>query len=250
MEKTRLLLVDDEQSILKALTRTLSDMNLDIALAGSGPSALSLLEKREFDLVLTDQRMPVMTGVEFLDRAQRRDSRLICMIMTAYSDIQVAIRAINDIGIFKFIVKPWEEYDLRMTVEKAKRLAAMMKSDQLFCETLMEPSEKMAAAGVRWQSTDASAASDEPSALIPKGWQDINTYIAGVNAMPMSEIKMEAIFKTQTEEIRKKIKAEVIEGLYDKDWCRQIGVDYENPSHKDMVVLYKFIMHRFGLIYL
>ncbi|MCG8619327.1 MAG: response regulator [Desulfobacterales bacterium] len=249
MEITKLLIVDDEQPILRALNRILGDMNLDITLAGSGSSALSILEKQPFDMVLTDQRMPGMTGVEFLSRAQRQDSRLICMIMTAYSDIQVAIKAINDIGIYKFIVKPWEEYDLRMTLEKATQLSALMKSDHFFSDALSVPSDQMAAATARWRATDdvesLEAAKDDTKS---KGWQDINVYINAIKALPISDDELQSIFSNQATAVRKKIKAEVVEGLYDRDWCDLIGVDYGNPSQQEMALLYKFAMHRIGLI--
>ena len=157
MKETRLLIVDDEASILKSLTRILAEEGLDILTAQSGTQALSLLESHRVDLIISDQRMPHMTGIEFLTQVGQKYPDIISMMLTAYADIDVAIQAINDIGIYKFILKPWEEYDLKMTIDKAKRLSGLMKTNTILNQKMLESSDKTVFAVKQPQKTSDKA---------------------------------------------------------------------------------------------
>lgn len=122
MKKSTILIVDDEISIVKSLTRSLMDDNYSILTALSGEEALLKLKNNEIDLVITDQRMPGMSGLEFLKKVQLEYPETLTIMLTAYGDIETAIEAINEAGVYKFILKPWNEAELRLTVQRALEL--------------------------------------------------------------------------------------------------------------------------------
>jgi len=132
MKKDTILIVDDEESILKSITRTLVDENYRILTAQSGEEALSKLKNHDVHLVISDQRMPGMTGLELLKKVKIDYPQTLTIILTAYADIEVAINAINEAGVYKFIPKPWNEADLRVTIKRALELRQLvMERDSL-----------------------------------------------------------------------------------------------------------------------
>lgn len=126
MKKDTILIVDDEESILKSITRTLVDENYCILTAQSGEEALSKLKNHEVHLVISDQRMPGMTGLELLKKVKIDYPKTLTIILTAYGDIETAMEAINDAGVYKFILKPWDEADLRVTIKRALELRQLV----------------------------------------------------------------------------------------------------------------------------
>lgn len=116
MAKPTILAVDDDPVVSKAITRDLRDrFGADFRVAGatSGPGALELLTEftlrgRAVALVVSDQRMPGMTGIELLERVRAISPDTKLLLLTAYADTDVAIRAINDIGLDYYMLKPWD----------------------------------------------------------------------------------------------------------------------------------------------
>ncbi|MFH1481155.1 MAG: response regulator [Pseudomonadota bacterium] len=119
MKKRSLLIVDDEENIIKTMIRTLRDDGYQILSALSGAEGLLRLKGHAVDLVISDQKMPGMSGLEFLKKVRVNYPHILCIILTAYGDIQTALAAINDVGIYKFILKPWDQIDLRVTIKRA-----------------------------------------------------------------------------------------------------------------------------------
>jgi response regulator RpfG family c-di-GMP phosphodiesterase len=109
--KPPILIVDDEPEILFSL-KALLRLEFDVRTATSGEEALRILRERPVHVIMTDQRMPEMTGVELLHRAQGACPEAIRMIFTGYSDIKAVIDAINESRIFRYITKPWDPDEL------------------------------------------------------------------------------------------------------------------------------------------
>ncbi len=114
-----ILLVDDEKNVLRAISRMLFDENYHILTAVTGVEALETLKNNEVDLIISDQRMPEMTGIEFLKKARILHPTVIRVMLTAYTDFNAIMEAINDAGIYKFILKPWDENELKTTIKRA-----------------------------------------------------------------------------------------------------------------------------------
>jgi len=111
-----LLLVDDEVGVLNALRRVFADENYRILNASSAVEALAILEKEAVHLIVTDHRMPGMTGAEFLREAKLKWPEIIRIMLTGFADVQSIMGAVKDGAVFKFITKPWNDEDLRLTV--------------------------------------------------------------------------------------------------------------------------------------
>jgi two-component system probable response regulator PhcQ len=119
-EAIHILLVDDEPNILKSLTRILNRYSLTTA--QSGIEALTLAQSTNFDIVISDYRMPEMDGITFLERFMALQPDAIRIIVTGYADLDAAQTAINSIGVFRFINKPWNNVEILHAVEKGLEL--------------------------------------------------------------------------------------------------------------------------------
>ncbi|MBN2357474.1 response regulator [candidate division KSB1 bacterium] len=122
----KLLFVDDEANVLKALRRLFRDGEYHIQMAGSGVEALEVLEREEIDLVISDMRMPQMDGAEFLSRAAERWPEVVRILLTGFADLESTIIAVNRGKIYSYCHKPWDDAELKGLVKRAleqKRLS-------------------------------------------------------------------------------------------------------------------------------
>lgn len=120
-----LLLVDDEESILSSLKRLFRRDGYRILTAGSGAEALEVLAGNAVDVIISDQRMPNMTGVEFLRRVKTLYPETVRISLSGYTELQSITEAINEGAIYKFLTKPWDDDHLRANVVEAFRYKAM-----------------------------------------------------------------------------------------------------------------------------
>jgi response regulator RpfG family c-di-GMP phosphodiesterase len=114
-----ILFVDDEVNILKALQRLLRTEDMNVLCASRAAEALELLEKHPTQVVVTDQRMPEMSGVDFLAHVRERQPDIVRMMLTGYTEMKVAVDAINRGEIYRLITKPWNDDELRATLRQA-----------------------------------------------------------------------------------------------------------------------------------
>jgi two-component system response regulator HupR/HoxA len=124
------LVVDDEVRGLESLTRIL-DEEFDVKTAGNIREAEAVLAKEWVQIILCDQRMPEMTGVEFLKRVREQWPDVIRMIVSGYTDSDDIIGAINDAGIYQYITKPWLPDNLILTLKNAARLFRLQRENEL-----------------------------------------------------------------------------------------------------------------------
>jgi response regulator RpfG family c-di-GMP phosphodiesterase len=118
-KKGRVLYVDDEEINLINFRETLSD-DFEIFTAGSGQEALALLEREgEMALVVSDQRMPGMSGIELLAAIKKMHPDTIRMIISAYTESHELIDSINKAEVYRYFVKPWQEDQLRLSIGNA-----------------------------------------------------------------------------------------------------------------------------------
>jgi len=124
--KPVVLFVDDEDSILRSLNRLFRKEGYDIHLACGGEEALKILEKTHIDVVVSDQRMPHMTGIELLKQVKARWPETVRIILSGYTEIEDLLDAINDGEVYRFITKPWNDEAfkalLRNSIEKSRIL--------------------------------------------------------------------------------------------------------------------------------
>ncbi|HVK56242.1 MAG TPA: response regulator, partial [Burkholderiales bacterium] len=122
MDKPSLLFVDDEPSILTAL-RVVFRVGYNVTTTTDGFEAVELLKTKKFDVIVSDQRMPTMTGVELLRHARDLSPDTIRVLLTGYSDTDAILGAINDVEVHRFLQKPWDNAKLKQTVTEAIDLA-------------------------------------------------------------------------------------------------------------------------------
>jgi len=119
----KILLVDDEVNITKALRRLLMESDqYQVFTANSGADGVALLEEvPDIGVIVSDQRMPGMTGVDFLTRARDLVPDAVRILLTGYADIEASIAAINRGAVFRYLTKPWQDEDLLKVVAEAAR---------------------------------------------------------------------------------------------------------------------------------
>jgi serine phosphatase RsbU (regulator of sigma subunit)/FixJ family two-component response regulator len=126
-EKLRLMVVDDEADNLDLLYRTFR-RDYEVYRAESGFQALEVLEQvGEMGIIISDQRMPKMNGTEFLSRTVDRFPDTIRILLTAYTDVEDLVGAINAGKVFKYITKPWNPADLKIVVQQASETYQVLK---------------------------------------------------------------------------------------------------------------------------
>lgn len=118
MEKA-LLLVDDEENILRSLRRLLRSDGYTIYTANSGKEGLEVLKENKVCVILSDMRMPEMNGAEFLAKVKEQYPETIRMMLSGYTDLNSVTDAINQGAIFKFLTKPWEDDEIKQSIKEA-----------------------------------------------------------------------------------------------------------------------------------
>jgi len=113
------LFVDDEVNILKALQRLLRSEPFEVLTASHAAEALELIDQRQPQVIVSDQRMPEMSGVDFLASVRERHSDVVRMMLTGYTDMTIAVEAINRGEIYRLITKPWNDEELKATLRQA-----------------------------------------------------------------------------------------------------------------------------------
>ncbi|MCV6589799.1 MAG: sigma-54 dependent transcriptional regulator [Marinobacterium sp.] len=114
----KLLLVDDEQCVLNALRRRLRQLDVEVTAVADVQQALSLCQQQQFELIISDQRMPQMEGTDFLREVRPLQPSARCILLSGHSDFDAVTRAFNDGIIEQFIAKPWQDAELLQTLRQ------------------------------------------------------------------------------------------------------------------------------------
>ncbi len=126
-DRQTLLLLDDEPNILNALNRALRRDGYRILTTSNPHEAFELLATHEVQVIISDQRMPAMSGTEFLHRVKDLYPQTMQIVLSGYTDLKTVTTAINEGAIYKFLTKPWDDDELRLVVQRAFREAAVVQ---------------------------------------------------------------------------------------------------------------------------
>jgi len=121
--KTKVLFVDDDERILNALKALFRD-DYDVATSAGGEAAIEFLKDNPMQVVVSDQRMPGMAGVELLREVRKLAPRTVRILLTGYSDLAAMVGSINEGEVFRFVKKPWDNGEIRETLKEAAEVAA------------------------------------------------------------------------------------------------------------------------------
>jgi FixJ family two-component response regulator len=138
-----LLLVDDEDNITSALTRLLRRDGYTIFRANGGQEGLALLAQHQIGVIISDQRMPEMTGTEFLSRVKELYPDTVRIVLSGYTEFNSITDAINRGAIYKFLTKPWEDELLRAHVEEAFQRYEMKMENVRLDQELQQANEQL-----------------------------------------------------------------------------------------------------------
>ena len=143
-EKRPLLVVDDEVNILHSLY-DLFRLDYKVYTARSGLEAMRILEENDVHVVMTDQRMPEMTGTEFLAQVKRLYPDVIRLVFTGYADVRAVVDAINEGNVYRYITKPWEPEELKTIIAQAMEQHALLMERKRLVEELEQTNERLRA---------------------------------------------------------------------------------------------------------
>jgi DNA-binding NtrC family response regulator len=148
-----LLVVDDEESVREALSRILGDEGYSVVTADGGEQALQLLQVKPIQLVITDQIMPGLSGLDLIKLIRVRHPRVLRIILTGDTDRDLPVRSINEGEVYRFIRKPFSNADLRTIVslgfevirleEEKRQLIALVRGQRAAWEEGKSPTDPL-----------------------------------------------------------------------------------------------------------
>ncbi|MBN2545088.1 MAG: response regulator [Spirochaetes bacterium] len=144
MSKYNILIVDDSQDILNSLKRVLDGIDNVVTFKALGAQeALKILDKHNINLIISDQKMPDMSGVELFKITKSKYPDAIRILLTAFSDVEEIIDAINHGEIYRYITKPWNVIELRKVVENTLELINLKDENKTMHELIVEQNLKL-----------------------------------------------------------------------------------------------------------
>jgi sigma-B regulation protein RsbU (phosphoserine phosphatase) len=137
-----ILYIDDEKDNLTVFHSAFRRY-YKVLLADSGKEGLKIMEKEDVHLVITDQRMPEMTGIEFLEKILPDYPDCIRMVLTGFSDVEAIIQAINKGRVYRYITKPWNKEELKITIDRALEAYNLRQENKDLITSLKEANENL-----------------------------------------------------------------------------------------------------------
>jgi class 3 adenylate cyclase len=187
-----ILYVDDEEQNLISFRATFR-RDYQVFTAQGGTEGLRIMREQPVQLIITDQRMPGMTGVQFLEKAATEYPDTIRMVLTGYSDMEAIIEVINSGRIFRYVQKPWDEQELRMTIENARQLHHLQRSNRRLVKDLqakVEEQERTLKVFIRYvpETVVERALNDTPDSMFEGDQRHIAVLFCDIRGFtPMSE---------------------------------------------------------------
>ncbi|MBW2624361.1 MAG: response regulator, partial [Deltaproteobacteria bacterium] len=136
--KHTVLCVDDEENIQRSLKRLFRKENFRFLKAETGEEGLKILQENPVHLVISDNRMPIMSGIEFLARVRENYPDMIRMVLTGFTDLDTIMESVNLGHIFKFVLKPWNDQNLIMDVRQALQQYDLIQANKQLHERILE----------------------------------------------------------------------------------------------------------------
>lgn len=141
-ERINVLYVDDEENNLNSFKATFR-RTYNVFTAISAAEGRLILENNDIQIIITDQRMPIMTGVEFLSSILTTFPEPIRILLTGYTDIEAVIDAINKGQVYQYITKPWDENQLKVLIDNAFEIYYLRKSNKELMANLKRVNEQL-----------------------------------------------------------------------------------------------------------
>ncbi|MEN8257404.1 MAG: HD domain-containing phosphohydrolase [Thermodesulfobacteriota bacterium] len=232
----RILFVDDEENILRAMRRLFMDDAYEVFIANSGKEALKILdEEDEMAVIVSDQRMPEMTGVDFLEKTKKIAPHSVRILLTGYADITAAVDAINRGGAFRYLHKPWKDEELTQTIHAAFKYYKLVKENKRLTALVLKQNKKLKNWNheletiVQEQTMDLSNSNDALKILNDKLYKNFkDTILAFSSLLEMRDQSMHSHSRNIAEVVRGvaeiiELKAKEIETLVAAAFLHDVG---------------------------
>ena len=125
--KHTILVVDDEELFIEYIQSVLSGKNYNVITASSGQEGLEILKKQSVNMVISEYKIPLMNGLEFLEKVRIIYPDILTIMVTDQPDIKLAIKAINEVGVYKFLLKPWDDIEFKNAIKKTLESLQVIK---------------------------------------------------------------------------------------------------------------------------
>lgn len=141
MPEAKILIVDDEENILNALSRLFRREDYQIFTADSGEEGLNVLDQNKVDLIISDLKMPSMNGIEFFARAKEKNPDALRIMLTGHADLKSVLDAIDRGEVYRFLLKPWNNEELKVAVKQALEFYQVQKENKTLVRTVKKQNE-------------------------------------------------------------------------------------------------------------
>ncbi len=189
--KDSILIVDDEPAVIAALKRSLLDEPYNIRTANSGIEGLTAFKNNEIKLVISDEKMPGMTGSEFLATVKEMFPETVRIMLTGHASIQAAMNAVNNGEIYRFFTKPWDDLELKLAIRSAIEKHDLESENKRLLKTVKRQANELEQIEKLYPGISSIKKDVEGNLILP----DIN-----VSGKGLSEIVSEIVSETETEE--------------------------------------------------
>ncbi len=139
----KILIVDDEENVRNSMLRLLRRENYQLVTASSATEAMEVLLEEPVDLIISDEKMPGMSGLEFLKLVRQRHPETMRFILTGHADIEFIVRAINEGEIYRFFTKPWDNEDLKSGIRSALQHLELIRENRRLHELVHRQEEEL-----------------------------------------------------------------------------------------------------------
>ena len=184
------LFVDDEENILRSLRRLFMDEGFEIYIASGGEQGLEIIRNTpDIALIVSDQRMPGMTGAEFLEKAKITRPETLRILLTGYSDINAVVDAINRGGAYRYLTKPWDDEVLKQNIREAVKVFALTRENQRLGEVIRQQNKKLKNWNaelqemVQVQTMELTKQNDELKKLNERQRADFKSMISAISSL-------------------------------------------------------------------
>ncbi|HOW61997.1 MAG TPA: response regulator [Candidatus Contendobacter sp.] len=177
-DRVRVLVVDDEPEVLNTLNRQLR-RDFEVLIAHDAEAALALLDQHCVQVIISDERMPRITGCQLLTQVRERNPHIVRLLLTGYADLAVVIEAINQGHIYRYITKPWNAVEIRTIVREAGERYWLRIHNQQLLDELRLLNEQLEHK-VEIRTAEARAASAAKSEFLAQMSHEIRTPLNGV----------------------------------------------------------------------
>lgn len=234
----RILFVDDEVNILRSLRRLFMDDEFDVFTANSGQEALQLLDQEgEMGVIISDQRMPEMAGVDFLEKSKKIAPHSVRILLTGYADIHAAVDAINRGGAWRYLHKPWKDDELMQTVQAAFKYYNLIKENKRLTALVLKQNEELK----KWNNELESLVQEQTQELSKK-----NESLQGLNKKLYQNFKNTILAFSSLLEMRDKSMRSHSRNI--AEVVRHVAADLEMTSKEIDALVAAAFLHDIGKI--